>query len=59
MHLTRKLMSTKIMGQFIVKEMVPGPEVKTDKKLMESTRNISQTIYHPVGTCKMGSKLKV
>lgn len=47
------------MGQFIVKEMVPGPEVKTDERLMESARNNKQTIYHPVGTCKMGSKLKV
>lgn len=57
MHFTRKLMGTKILEPFIVEEMAPGPKAQTDEQLLDSARNISQTIYHPVGTCKMGSDL--
>lgn len=55
MHITRKLMATNAMAPFIAEEMTPGPNVQTEEELLDSARNISQTIYHPVGTCKMGS----
>ncbi len=55
MHITRKLMATNAMAPFITEEMTPGPNVQTEEELLDSARNISQTIYHPVGTCKMGS----
>ena len=34
---------------------MPGSEVRTDDELLEAARGIAQTIYHPVGTCAMGS----
>ena len=43
------------MAPFIVEEKVPGPAAGTDEELLEAARNISQTIYHPTSTCKMGS----
>jgi len=55
MHITRKLMATNAPAPFIVEEMTPGTKVQTEEELLDSARNISQTIYHPVGTCKMGS----
>ena len=55
MHITRKLVATNALAPFIVEEMTPGPNVQTEEELLDSARNISQTIYHPVGTCKMGS----
>ena len=55
MHITRKLVATDALSPFIVEEMTPGPKVQTEEELLDSARNISQTIYHPVGTCKMGS----
>ena len=36
-------------------EFLPGEEVKSDEELTEFLRSRSETLYHPVGTCKMGS----
>lgn len=35
-------------------EMEPGLHVASDAQLIEYIRNQAETIYHPVGTCKMG-----
>jgi choline dehydrogenase-like flavoprotein len=35
-------------------EIDPGPNVTSDAQLIEFIRNTAETIYHPVGTCKMG-----
>lgn len=39
----------------IASEFRPGPGIETDDELLEWVRNASTTIYHPTGTCKMGS----
>ena len=36
-------------------ETEPGAEVITDADILANIRNRAETIYHPVGTCKMGS----
>jgi choline dehydrogenase-like flavoprotein len=36
-------------------EIDPGPKVTSDAQLIEFIRNTAETIYHPVGTCKMGA----
>ncbi len=54
MRVTRALTRTKALSQFIVEEKVPGPSASTDEELLDMARNISQTIYHPTSTCKMG-----
>ncbi|MDB5987230.1 MAG: FAD-dependent oxidoreductase [Nevskia sp.] len=35
-------------------EMTPPPSVQTDAQIRDYIRANSETIYHPVGTCKMG-----
>lgn len=35
-------------------EIEPGPAVQTDEQLRDWVRQNAETIYHPVGTCKMG-----
>jgi choline dehydrogenase len=35
-------------------EFAPGPDVRTDAEIDAYIRQNSQTLYHPVGTCKMG-----
>jgi len=38
----------------ILDEFVPGSSFASDEDLLEVAKNHSQSIYHPVGTCKMG-----
>ena len=52
---TRRLVKTKALKSYIVREHLPGPGVETDAQLLDSARNIAQTIYHPTSTCKMGT----
>ncbi len=55
MKLARRLAATSALSPYIVEELVPGPPVQTDAELLESARSTATTIYHPVGTCKMGT----
>jgi choline dehydrogenase len=34
---------------------MPGPELKSDAELVTAAGNIGTTIFHPVGTCRMGT----
>ena len=36
------------------KEMLPGIEYQTDEELIHRAGDIATTIFHPVGTCRMG-----
>ena len=36
-------------------EMSPGAQVQTDADWLDFARSNGQTIYHPIGTCKMGT----
>ncbi|WP_417809407.1 GMC family oxidoreductase [Thioclava sp.] len=35
-------------------EMLPGPKVQSDEEILAYLRAEALTVYHPVGTCKMG-----
>ncbi|MDH4149987.1 MAG: GMC family oxidoreductase N-terminal domain-containing protein [Betaproteobacteria bacterium] len=35
-------------------EFVPGPQYQTEEELVQAAGQIGTTIFHPVGTCKMG-----
>lgn len=51
----RKLMNTQRMAQFSPEEIKPGPHIASDQELAKSAGDIATTIFHPVGTAKMGS----
>jgi len=52
---TRRLVETAALNPYVAREHLPGPGVQSDDELLDSARNIAQTIYHPTSTCKMGS----
>ena len=53
--LTRTLMATKAMKPYVASEYKPGPRMQTEADMLEFVRQESVTIFHPVGTCSMGS----
>jgi choline dehydrogenase len=55
LKLVRKLAATPALARWIVAEHDPGPDCESDDQLVDFIRNTGMTVYHPVGTCKMGS----
>ncbi len=53
--LARKITEAPALASHINSESVPGVQYQSDEELLEAARQHSQTIYHPVGTCKMGN----
>lgn len=53
-RLTRKIVSQPAMRRYAPDEFLPGPTFETDEQLATAAGNIGTTIFHPVGTCKMG-----
>lgn len=51
----RKIMTSPALAPYLGEEYLPGVEVQSDEDLKEHIRQWAQTIYHPVGTCKMGN----
>ncbi|WP_305806735.1 GMC family oxidoreductase N-terminal domain-containing protein [Stenotrophomonas sp. YIM B06876] len=54
MQLARRIVGQPAMAQFIEREMSPGPQAVTDADWLAFARESGQTIYHPLGTCRMG-----
>ena len=52
--LTRKIVSSPAMKKYEPEEFKPGIEFASDNELAREAGNIGTTIFHPVGTCKMG-----
>jgi choline dehydrogenase len=51
----RQIAAQPALAPFIDHEMSPGPDFQTDEMLLEYARAAGSTIYHPVGTCQMGT----
>lgn len=51
----RAMTKTDALRSFVLREHVPDHDPQTDDELLQCAREISQTIYHPTSTCRMGS----
>jgi choline dehydrogenase len=51
----RKIVSQPAMDKYRGEEIMPGEALESDDELLGFAREIGSTIYHPVGTCKMGT----
>ncbi len=54
LRLTRRIVAAPAMQRYSPEEFLPGPTFQTDAELALAAGNIGTTIFHPVGTCKMG-----
>lgn len=50
----RKILSQAVMDPYRGKEILPGEAIQSDVEIEHFVRQFAETIYHPVGTCKMG-----
>jgi len=54
LRLTRRIAAQDALAPYRPEEYLPGPDVRTDEELAHAAGDIGTTIFHPVGTCRMG-----
>ncbi|HTI44849.1 MAG TPA: GMC oxidoreductase, partial [Candidatus Nitrosotalea sp.] len=54
-RLTRRILAAEPMQPYQPEEYLPGAALTSDEELMQAAGNIGTTIFHPVGTARMGS----
>jgi choline dehydrogenase len=52
--LTRKIVAAPALKKYQPEEMKPGAQFQSQEQLANAAGDIGTTIFHPVGTCKMG-----
>ena len=55
MRATRRIMAAQALAKYRPQEFRPGPAIRTDAELEKAAGELGTTIFHPVGTCAMGS----
>ena len=54
LRFTRRIMAARSLARFEPSEWLPGSDVEGDAALSQAAGDLGTTIFHPVGTCKMG-----
>jgi len=54
LRLTRNIVQQSALAPYSPEEYKPGVQYQTDAELAKAAGDIGTTIFHPVGTCKMG-----
>jgi choline dehydrogenase len=55
MRFTRRIMAARALAKYQPEEFRPGASIAKDNELARAAGELGTTIFHPVGTCKMGS----
>jgi choline dehydrogenase len=55
MRFTRRIMAARALAKYRPEEFRPGPAAQSDRELEIAAGELGTTIFHPVGTCKMGN----
>ena len=54
-RVTRRIVAQQALAKYKPEEFKPGTEYQTEEELMQAAGNIGTTIFHPVGTARMGA----
>ncbi|MEY5029376.1 MAG: hypothetical protein RLZ63_1691, partial [Pseudomonadota bacterium] len=54
LRVTRRILQQPAMAKYQPEEFKPGPQYQTDEELARLAGDIASTIFHPVGTTRMG-----
>ncbi len=55
LKLIREILQAGPFDEYRGEEVVPGSDVQSEEQLIEHIRETAASLYHPVGTCKMGT----
>jgi choline dehydrogenase len=55
LRLARRVLAAEPLARRLEREHLPGEGARTDDELLQHLREQSQTLYHPVGTCRLGT----
>ncbi len=54
LRLTRRIARARALARYEPEEFLPGPQLQSDAELVKAAGDVGTTIFHPVGTCRMG-----
>ena len=55
MRIARTITAAPALSRYVEAEHLPGADCESDEELLDYARHTGATLYHPVGTCKMGN----
>jgi choline dehydrogenase len=55
LRLTRRIVAAPALSAYQPQEVAPGAQFQSDDELATAAGHVGTTIFHPVGTCKMGT----
>ena len=55
MRIARAITAAPALSRYVEAEHLPGADCESDEELLDYARRTGATLYHPVGTCKMGN----
>ncbi len=58
MKIARRIVAAPALAAYAGAEMLPGDAIQSDDEWLDFARSNGNTVYHPVGTCKMGRDAK-
>ena len=50
----RALLKTSNIDKISIEETLPGENIQTDEEILNYLRNYGATVYHAIGSCRMG-----
>jgi choline dehydrogenase len=55
LRLTRRIAAAPALAPYGPREILPGIEFQSEEELQQAAGKVGTTIFHPVGTCRMGT----
>jgi len=55
LRIVREIFQAPVLAPYRNRELLPGPDCESAEELLDYIRREAISVYHPVGTCKMGS----
>ena len=54
-RIARRVAAAPSLDRYVERELYPGDETQSDDEILEFCRHTGSTVFHPIGTCRMGS----